>query len=450
MFIRSIRLRLLLMISLSIVLLWGATFGFTWWRTSRDINQVYDAELKLIGELLVVATEHELEEFDLDDYQVDLNHPGVGFPLLIQVWSHDNKLVIRGPGAPEVPLTQNAADGYSDSLFNGEGWRVYTYTIKAHNYRIHVARAHAVGQAMVNSFVKDVVKPLLIILPLSGMLWFIIQRGFRPLYYVSHLIAERDYDYLNPVPIEKVPEEAAYLVEELNALLARLKISIERNNRFTADVAHELRTPIAGMLMQLQSSATGRTDAERERGIRQIEKGLNNLNHVVNQLLILASIEPDKIRKQFEVFDLVRVAEDVLSEISPMALSKNIDMELVAENKVMLDGNQKMIAIMLSNLVSNAIKFTPEGECILVRIEIDHKNIKVMVEDSGPGIPDDMKKWVFDRFNRLPGEVENGSGLGLSIVQEICELHQGNITLSDRENRQGLIVNLFFPILRKA
>jgi two-component system, OmpR family, sensor histidine kinase QseC len=450
MFIRSIRLRLLLMISLSILLLWGATFGFTWWRTSRDINQVYDAELKLVGKLLAVATKHELEEFDLDDYQVNLNDSGTAFPLLIQVWSHEKKLVIRGPGAPEYPLTENAADGYSDSLFDGEGWRVYTHTIEPHNYRIHVARAHAVGQAMVNSFVKDVVKPLLIILPLSGMLWFIIQRGFRPLYHVSHLIAERDYGYLNPVSIEKVPEEAAYLVEELNALLARLKISIERNNRFTADVAHELRTPIAGMLMQLQSSVTGRTDAERERGISQIEKGLKNLNRVVNQLLILASIEPEKIRKQFEVFDLVRVAEDVLSEISPMALSKNIDMELVAENQIMLDGNQKMVAIMLSNLVSNAIKFTPEGESILIRIEIDHKNIKVMVEDSGPGIPDDMKKWVFDRFNRLPGETENGSGLGLSIVREICELHQGDITLSDRENRRGLIVNLYFPILRKT
>ncbi|MES9927145.1 MAG: sensor histidine kinase N-terminal domain-containing protein, partial [Candidatus Thiodiazotropha sp. 6PDIVS] len=235
MYIRSIRLRLLLMISLSILLLWGTTFGFTWWRTSRDINLVYDAELKLVAELLAVATKHELEGFDLEDYQVNLNEAGVSFPLLLQVWSDENKLVIRGPGTPEHVLTDNLVDGYSNSVFDGEGWRVYTYNIVEYNYRVHVSRASAISRELVNSFVKDVVKPLLIVLPLSGILWFIIQQGFRPLQYVSRLIAERDYDNLNPVSAEKVPEEAAYLVDELNALLARLKLSIERNNRFTAD-----------------------------------------------------------------------------------------------------------------------------------------------------------------------------------------------------------------------
>ncbi|MES9854765.1 MAG: ATP-binding protein [Candidatus Thiodiazotropha sp. L084R] len=447
MYIRSIRLRLLLMISLSILLLWGTTFGFTWWRTSRDINLVYDAELKLVAELLAVATKHELEEFDLEDYQVNLNEAGVSFPLLLQVWSDENKLVIRGPGTPEHVLTDNLVDGYSNSVFDGEGWRVYTYNIVEYNYRVHVSRANAISRELVNSFVKDVVKPLLIVLPLSGILWFIIQQGFRPLQYVSRLIAERDYDNLNPVSAEKVPEEAAYLVDELNALLARLKLSIERNNRFTADVAHELRTPIAGMLVQLQSSVTGRTDAERERGITQIEKGLKHLNHVVNQLLILASIEPEKIRKQFKIFDLVRVTEDVISEISPMALRKNIDMELISENQIKIKGNEQMIDILLSNLVNNAIKFTPSESVVSIRMSTTQKGVQVAIEDSGPGIPNDKKKWVFERLNRLPGETESGSGLGLSIVQEICELHQGTITLSDREIEHGLIVTLFLPHL---
>ncbi|MCG7902630.1 hypothetical protein A3195_12200 [Candidatus Thiodiazotropha endoloripes] len=450
MIIRSIRLRLLVMISLSILLLWGTTFGFTWWRTSRDINLVYDAELKLVAELLAVATEHELEELDLEDYQINLSESGYDFPLLLQVWSDDNKLVIQGPGTPGYVLTSSVDDGYSDSEFDGEGWRVYTLNITQHNYRIHVARGHAVSEALVSSFVQDVVKPLLIVLPLSGMLWFIIQQGFRPLRSVSRLIGERDYDYLNPVTAEHIPEEVADLVDELNALLKRLKVSIERNNRFTADVAHELRTPIAGMLVQMQSSVTGRTDAEREKGLTQINKGLNHLNHVVNQLLILASIEPEKIRMQFEVFDLISVAEDVLSDISPMALSKRVEMELIADDQIELNGNREMIAIMLSNLVTNAMKFTPSGNKISVSIKTHYKGVKLAVEDSGPGIPDDKKKWVFERLNRLPGETESGSGLGLSIVKEICELHQGNINLQDRKDETGLIVNLFLPQLRES
>ncbi|MET0001782.1 MAG: ATP-binding protein, partial [Candidatus Thiodiazotropha lotti] len=443
MIIRSIRLRLLVMISLSILLLWGTTFGFTWWRTSRDINLVYDAELKLVAELLAVATEHELEELDLEDYQINLSESGYDFPLLLQVWSDDNKLVIQGPGTPGYVLTSSVDDGYSDSEFDGEGWRVYTLNITEYNYRVHVARGHAASEALVSSFVQDVVKPLLIVLPLSGMLWFIIQQGFRPLRSVSRLIGERDYDYLNPVTTEHIPEEVADLVDELNALLARLKVSIERNNRFTADVAHELRTPIAGMLVQMQSSVTGRTDEEREKGLAQINKGLNHLNHVVKQLLILASIEPEKIRKQFEVFDLISVAEEVLSDISPMALSKQVEMELIANDQIKLNGNREMLAIMLSNLVTNAMKFTPSGNKISVSIKNHYKGVELAVEDSGPGIPDDKKKWVFERLNRLPGETESGSGLGLSIVKEICELHQGIITLQDRKDEHGLIVNLF-------
>ncbi|MEW8493364.1 MAG: ATP-binding protein, partial [Candidatus Thiodiazotropha taylori] len=423
---------------------------FTWWRTSRDINLVYDAELKLVAELLAVATEHELEELDLEDYQINLSESGYDFPLLLQVWSDDNKLVIQGPGTPDNVLTSSVLDGYSDSEFDGEGWRVYTLNISEYNYRIHVARGHAVSEALVSSFVQDVVKPLLIVLPLSGMLWFIIQQGFRPLRSVSRLIGERDYDYLHPVTAEHIPEEVADLVDELNALLTRLKVSIERNNRFTADVAHELRTPIAGMLVQMQSSVTGRTDEEREKGLAQINKGLNHLNHVVNQLLILASIEPEKIRMQFEVFDLVSVAEEVMSDISPMALTKQVEMELIADDQIELNGNREMLAIMLSNLVTNAMKFTPGGNKISVFIKNHYKGVELAVEDSGPGIPDDKKKWVFERLNRLPGETESGSGLGLSIVKEICELHQGIITLQDRKDEHGLIVNLFLPHLRQS
>ncbi|MES9981519.1 MAG: ATP-binding protein, partial [Candidatus Thiodiazotropha sp. 6PLUC5] len=124
-----------------------------------------------------------------------------------------------------------------------------------------------------------------------------------------------------------------------------------------------------------------------------------------------------------------------------------IDMELISENQIKIRGNQQMIAILLGNLVNNAIKFTPNESGVSVRISTTKKGVQIFVEDSGSGIPDDRKKWVFERLNRLPGEAESGSGLGLSIVQEICELHQGSITLSDRQTGQGLIVTLFLPDL---
>ncbi len=450
MVVRSISLRLILMLLISTLLLWGAILYFTWWRTSSDINQVYNAELALAAQLLAVTAEHESAELDLDDYQADLSSAGYSYPLLFQVWSDKNSLLVQGPDAPKYPLSNSRVDGYTDSVINGEGWRVYTMNLIGQDYRVQVARSHTASRQLVSEFVLDVIKPLLIALPLSGILWFIVHRGLQPLREVTRLIAERDYNHLHPVQPSHVPREIAGMVEELNGLLARLREAIDRNSRFTADVAHELRTPVAGMLVQLQSSISGSVDKRSIRGFEQIGKGLNRLNHVINQLLVLASIEPDKIRHEFTRLDLEELAQEVLSEISPHALSKEIEISLECDEAVAMNGNRELIGILLGNLVSNAIKFTPEKGCIEIRIGSTVDGIALAVEDNGMGIPDDKKKWVFERLNRLPGETEAGAGLGLSIAKEICELHRGSIELCDPEQGTGLIVKLFFPGLSES
>jgi signal transduction histidine kinase len=301
---------------------------------------------------------------------------------------------------------------------------------------------------MVNEFVINVIKPLLIVIPLSGMLWVVVHRGLEPLRLVSKLIAERDYGHLNPVVVDHIPEESASLVEEINALLSRLRASIERNSRFTADVAHELRTPIAGMLVQLQSVDAGLSEEERGRVVDKVQHGLVNLNHVINQLLVLASIEPEKIRQTFERIDLRAVSSDVLSELSPLALEKRVELELLAESPVFIEGNLQLINILLSNLISNAIKFTPESGSVIVRVANVTNGVSLSVEDTGPGIPEEKKAWVFERLNK--GSKGGGSGLGLSIVKEISHLHQASITLKDKMKDSGLIVTLLLPALSEA
>ncbi|MCU7809062.1 MAG: sensor histidine kinase N-terminal domain-containing protein [Candidatus Thiodiazotropha sp. (ex Semelilucina semeliformis)] len=441
---RSIRFRLLVMILLSVLLLWSAVLGFTWRQTSRDINQVYDAELAQVAKLLAVTTAHEAEEHDLDDYEADLSEAGYDFPLVFQIWSqHNNHLSIKGPEAPDQPLSPSIEDGYSDNHFNGADWRIYTLNLENHGFRVQVARARAAMDQMVSDFVIDVLKPLLLALPLFGMLWYIVHRGLAPLRHVSRLIAERDYSHLNPVTVAHIPEESSRLVEEINALLGRLKNSIERNSRFTADVAHELRTPIAGMLVQLQSSDSSLTEDERQQIIDKVTAGLKRLSHVVNQLLTLASIEPEKLRQSFEPIELRALATEVISEHSPVAIDKHIELELDAIEPVELYGNKQLIGILIGNLLQNAIKFTPEKGSIKIHLAKVTNGVMLSVEDTGPGIPDDKKSWVFERLNRVPSG--GGSGLGLSIVKEICKLHRASITLSDRVDASGLIVNLFLP-----
>ncbi|MES9971569.1 MAG: ATP-binding protein [Candidatus Thiodiazotropha sp.] len=450
MIVRSISMRLLLMLLISTLLLWSAILYFTWWRTSSDIDQVYNAELALVGQLLAVATEHESEEFDLDDYQADLSASNYTFPLLFQVWSHEDRLMIRGPDAPDHPLSSSITDGYTDSEFDGQGWRVYTLNLTDHDYRVQVARSHLTSRQLVSDFVLDVIKPLLIALPLSGMLWFVVYQGLQPLREVTRLIRKQDYDHLTPIQATHVPNEIAGMVEALNELLLRLKLSIDRNSRFTADVAHELRTPVAGMLVQLQSNANGCKDEQGRKGFEQVERGLTRLNHVINQLLMLASIEPEKVRHNFIEIDLQLLAQEVLAEISPQALSRGIEIALDCSEPISMRGNRELFGVLLKNVVSNAIKFTPQMGRVTIKITGSENDVILTVADEGPGIPDDKKKWVFERLNRLPGGAETGAGLGLSIVKEICELHQGTIDLSDPGQGSGLIVKLRFPILSKS
>lgn len=447
---RSISFRLLLMILLSLLLLWTAVLCFTGWRTSRDINAVYDAELIQVAKLLAVAISHEAAEQDLDEYQLDLRETAYDYPLLFQIWNHNDRLLVRGPDAPGHALSSAREDGFSDAQFNNADLRVYTMNLKDGEFRVQVARDYEVMHALVRDFVLDVIKPLLLALPLFGILWYVVHRGLEPLRQVSRLIAERDYGHLNPVIVEHMPAESARLVDEINALLVRLKASIERNGHFTADVAHELRTPIAGMLVQLQSTDEHSNDAECRQVISKVRMGLKQLNHVVNQLLTLASIEPEQIRQQFTPMELREVTREVISELSPSALEKGIEMELDACEQVAFCGNKQLIVIMLNNLLNNAIKFTPQGGTLRIYLAKVTHGVSMAVEDSGPGIPDEIKKWVFERRKRVSSGRGGGSGLGLSIVKEICNLHHATITLKDKPEGSGLIVKLFLPDLSKA
>ena len=436
------------MILLTVFTLWAAVLLFTWWRADSDINNVYDAELEQVAKLLAVATAHEAAEHDLDEYEADLSMSGFKFPLIFQIWNHSDRLMVKGPDAPGHPLSPSISDGFSDVDIDGKGWRVYTMNLKTEDFRVQVARSDVERERLVNAFVLDVMKPLLLSLPMLGMLWLVVHRGLEPLHQVSRLIAERDYSHLLPVTVEKIPEESARLVEEINALLLRLRSSIERNSHFTADVAHELRTPIAGMLVQLQSDEAGLDDKDRSQIISKVRQGLERLSHVVNQLLVLASIEPEKIRQSFEKVDLSQAAGEVMSELAPVALAKDVELSLESGPSAVIYGNPELIGILISNLVGNAIKFTPEGGNVNVALKVEEEGVAFSVEDTGPGIPEDKKVWVFERLNRTSKSV--GSGLGLSIAQEICQLHQAKIVLQDRKDGPGLFVNLFFPLLRNS
>ena len=244
----SIRNRLLFLLCTSSLLIWLIIGGVSWWHTGREVREMLDQKLVRTAGMLAVITLHESEERDLAEFESDLRRHGYDDTRIFQVWSDDNRLMIRGPGSPLFHLSDNRKEGYSEEEFNGRRWRVYTLIVGEHDHLIQVADDYSARTQSVRDFALSAMKPLLIIFPLLLLVWFGIDRGLAPLRWIAREISERRSESLKPVPSTRVPREITPLVTEINQLFQRLQDSLDRYSRFTADAAHELRTPLAGAL----------------------------------------------------------------------------------------------------------------------------------------------------------------------------------------------------------
>jgi two-component system sensor histidine kinase QseC len=428
-----------------LLVVWAAFAMTTWWLTSFEVNQLFDSHLFQTARLLAVTTLHESEEHDLDGFELDLHTHGYEYPVIFQVWTEDGRLLMRGPKAPREPISRSETDGFTDSEFGGETWRVFTLILQEPSHRIQIADAISVRHALIKDFMLNTLKPFLIVFPLLGLLWFAIDRGLAPLRWVAREISERESAHLTPVPEMLVPEEIAPLVTAINALFVRLQNSLDSYSRFTADAAHELRTPLAGTIAQMHAALSARDEKDRQHGLEQALKGLKRLNHLIDQLLAMARADSEPDADSFVAVDISALATDVVSEYTPRALEKGVDIELQAQQPVHMRASAELIQVLLGNLISNAIRATPQGGLISVGLKQAADGTCLIVEDNGPGIPDGEKAAVFRRFHRLHATAGPGSGLGLSIVQAVATAHGAAVALEDRVPGPGLRVVVLFP-----
>lgn len=446
---QSLRFRLLTLILISFVTGWSIISGFAWWRASAQADRLFDIQLSQLADLLAVVTTHEAGEADLHQFAADLHQSSVKSQPLFQVWSADGQLLIRGPRAPDLPLSGVTTRGYSDEILDDERYRVYTRFTPGDGHRIQVAQEVASRQMQLHVFVRGSLTPLLLALPMIGLLWLAVERALTPLKQLAAEIGARTPDNLNPIYDGNIPSEVFSLVQAINALFGRLQISLKKFSRFSADAAHELRTPLAGSITQIHAALDTTDVRERQASLQQALHGLSRLHRLMEQLLTLARLEPDAAELTFSHFDLNALAVDVAAEHAPRALQKGVSLEIAAPGPVNFYGVREMISIVLRNLLDNAIRSTPSGGEILLSLLPLEGTIRLQVEDSGGGIPDPQKRLVLERFHRLPGTSGKGSGLGLSIVLSAVELHQGTLLLNDRESGPGLRVIIDLPIHTK-
>jgi two-component system sensor histidine kinase TctE len=306
---------------------------------------------------------------------------------------------------------------------------------------LHVQVAETLNKRkrLADQILSSFVVPQIILIALSAILvLFGIRRGLEPLDKVRDAIAHRSYLDMSPAPTTQVPLEALPLIDEINGLLKRLDTVFEGQKRFTADAAHQMRTPLAGLAAQTDLALGQDNPAPTTHALMQIKTVSKRLNHLIHQLLLLSRSEAAGSHTLFEPVDLREIASEVVLENAPIALQKHMDLGFEGEaNPVTIHGNRQLLQELLSNLVDNALRYTPAGGKITVRLQAGPP-VSLSVEDNGPGIPLEERERVFDRFHRVDrANAVEGTGLGLAIVQQIARTHDATVTLQDGEDGQG-------------
>ncbi|MCC6608627.1 MAG: two-component sensor histidine kinase [Burkholderiales bacterium] len=362
--------------------------------------------------------------------------------LVIQVWSSDGEHLYLSH--TRVRLPRNPELGFTTVNVGREQWRVLSAQVRGE--LVQVAQPMRVRSALAREMALRAVAPLLALIPILTLGVLIeVARGLRPLRRVADEVARRTPTSLAPIAAANAPVEVQPLVTELNALLERLGHALDAQRAFVADAAHELRTPLAALQLQIRLAERAKNDEERAAEFDRVRAGLARATRLVDQLLTLARQEPEEPGRAPEPVDLLEVARAVAREVGPLAGDKGVDLGVIGEQAVTVRGDADALRVMLTNLVDNAVRYTPGGGRIDVEVAVEDDASVLRVRDTGPGIPPNDRERVFDRFFRSTASRGTGSGLGLAIVRRVAERHGASISLTDASPAGGLLVTIRFP-----
>ena len=439
----SIRRRLLGQLLLALGLVWSTVAAITYHRAYGEIEDVYDGQLSQTASVLkeVMLVDPEWSAYVLGDQRDPARYRHkYEKRLSFQLW-REGHLIARSFGAPDFPLADR--HGFSDQTIKDTRWRVFGLRSKDASEVLFVGESYEIREELVRYITRDALLPLLVSMPiLAFLIWYAIGRGLQPIHRVARAVAQRSPDQLDPVDIDTVPNEIRPLAAALNRLFECLQKALAKERRFTSDAAHEMRTPLAIIKTHAQIAARAAHPAEKDRAIRYVIEGVDRSSHLVLQMLTLARLDPDNPSLRLSPCSLVDVAAAVQRELHPMQSAKHIRLELKADPRTRVMGYAPGLGVLLRNLLDNAIRYTPAGGRVLVETREEGEHCLLEVVDTGPGIAQEERERIFERFYRPAGQRQPGAGLGLSIVAEICRLHQAAITLGTGPGGQGLSVSV--------
>ncbi len=413
-------------------------------------KRLFDDSLRETASLFLQLAEHEMEEhgevLGAELMRVESRSESLGFQF--QIWTLDMQERYREGSLAIMPLQDFGVEGFGWVSIGGERLRVHSSWNTARTMQIQIAQPRRLREALNReALLRMVAEALIMIVIACVLIWWIVTTSIRPLKHTAEMVSLRSQQDLGPVDVAGAPREVRPLLDALNRLLHRVGETLQMERRFTADAAHELRTPLAAIRANAQVLVAARDDEERESTARDLIASVDRNTRLVEQLLSLARADQSAGTGQFQDLDLAQLVDDQLQ--SHRGLAGRLGIALAgALQPVALNGDSALLAVLVRNLVDNALRYTPAGGSVRVSTTREDDAAVLIVEDTGPGIAPDEREKVFERFYRVAGPRATGSGLGLSIVQRIADLHGGTIQVAEGSGGKGTRITVTLPLRR--
>ena len=427
----SLRRRLVWLLTSAVAAIWLLSAGVVYQRAHHEADELLDNQLAQVGEtLLAIVAGGEVEHFvkELEEHA-----PHTPVPIAYEVWRSkkgESRRLVASPG--HAGFGTAAVAGFSEHPHQGTSWRFYTTLDDDAEYRVVVGQSHAARERMAREIGMSLLLPAMLALPLMALaVWWVVGRALRPVDAVARQVGTLDAQALAPLDeTTRLPNEITPLRSALNALIRRVSEAFDNERRFTADAAHELRTPLAALKVQAQVALRAHADDSRQHALAQVIAGVDRMTHLVEQLLTLARVDPARQAAVVHPFDPAATVEEVCAELRPLAQRHDQSLVVAAAPGCALAMPPAWLAIALRNLVDNALRYAGEGARIEVRLVRANSSCMLSVADNGPGVAPDLRARMAARFVRGESDSE-GCGLGLSIVARVAELSGARLELGD-------------------
>ena len=446
---KTLRRQVAVTLFLAMIATWVTVFSLIYLEQTRAETGLSDRDLRDAAQKALLSLPTSLLQArpsSEDRFELPYSNRFDGESFNFQVWAlADKRLLVQSPWAPDYPLIQDFHNGFEDVTLRGERWRAYSVADADGRIQVQFAKSEAQLRTETAARMRNGLAFLSVLfLILTGLTWLVMRRAFRPVDRARDAILSRPAMDLTPLPTSGMPGELQPFIQSINSLLERLSASLDRERRFLADAAHELRTPLAALSTYAELAVRSDTPQARGEAVDKLRDVATRTTRLAEQLLDQARTEAQS-EGRAEPVALDRLSEMIVRDSEALAKRKNQRISLDT-HAAMVNGNVDALGVLLRNLLDNALRYTPEGGRVAVSCgPLPDGGAQLSVADNGLGIAPPERERVFDRFYRKAGTIERGSGIGLSLVAQIAAKHHAKIEWGPGVDGRGVGITIAFP-----